>query len=141
MTRTIFVRNMYDCAINFYDLAFICDKKVHRQNIFHYNFIVTHYMLISRKNIRKRYMHQYLRNTPLNLAFVMIFDLLMIWHHNFEHLIYLQCFAIENSNFSLTLSLIQKMKTLIISEVKINFMIITVIYQNMVSNKSNTIYD
>ena len=31
LTRTIFVRNMYDCAINFYDLAFICDKKVHRQ--------------------------------------------------------------------------------------------------------------
>ena len=48
MTRTIFVRNMYDCAINFYDLAFICDKKVHRQNIFHKNFLVTHYVLSSK---------------------------------------------------------------------------------------------
>ena len=62
LTRTIFVCNMYDCAINFYDLAFICDKKVHRKNIFFYNFKVTHYVLISRKNIRKRYMHQYTVN-------------------------------------------------------------------------------
>ena len=53
LTRTIFVRNMYDCAINFYDLAFICDKKVHRQNIFHYNFKVTHYVFISKKSYEK----------------------------------------------------------------------------------------